>query len=165
VYENFLNDIKDIPGYDDFINNPGEYEFDKDVLQSDVDPCNKIYSKDTCCFISRLDNLNTNIIQNNIRNKDNLTSQYYGVSVLKRTGKFNAETNINGKSYYLGTFSSEIAAANAYNQAIEFYCGKNNNRLYNDVEYMHPSEVMKYRSTHKVMAETVFKEMCVIINN
>ena len=52
VYANFLEDIKDLPGYDIWIKNDG-YSLDKDELSSDV----VCYSKETCQFIHISDNV------------------------------------------------------------------------------------------------------------
>ena len=51
VFENFLNDIKEIDGYDEDRIRNGELVLDKDIKQRYSK--NKIYSKDTCTWIEK----------------------------------------------------------------------------------------------------------------
>lgn len=51
-YSNFEKDIKTLPGYDNWVKQSG-YCLDKDT----VIPGNKVYSKNTCCFISSAENI------------------------------------------------------------------------------------------------------------
>ena len=52
------------------------------------------------------------------------TSQYQGVSWHKQTKKWRTRIRIHGKSIWLGLFTSEIAAAQRYNQAAQKLFGK-----------------------------------------
>lgn len=52
-FANFLEDIKTIQGYEEWINNSG-WEIDKDLLQRGIK--NKIYSPQTCIFIPQPEN-------------------------------------------------------------------------------------------------------------
>ena len=52
-FVNFLEDIKEIQGYEQWINNKG-WELDKDIKQPNVEY--KIYSKETCIFITTSEN-------------------------------------------------------------------------------------------------------------
>lgn len=52
-YANFLEDLPFIENYDLWINNH-EYNLDKDVKQPNVN--NKVYSLETCCFITKAEN-------------------------------------------------------------------------------------------------------------
>lgn len=45
----FAEEIKQVEGYKNWLNNPGQYVLDKDI-KSPIN--NRIYSKDTCCFIT-----------------------------------------------------------------------------------------------------------------
>lgn len=50
-------------------------------------------------------------------------SQYKGVS-LRKTGKWKAQVTFNYKTYHLGTYSSEIDAAKAYDEAAFGFWGE-----------------------------------------
>ncbi len=62
-FDFFIKDIKNLNGYDKYKFENNEIELDKDLLQKNVETCNKIYSKDTCCFVSREINT-TNTVRN-----------------------------------------------------------------------------------------------------
>lgn len=83
-------------------------ELDKDILVPD----NKIYSKETCVFISR----ELNAFLNDHRSARGLYN--LGVSWHKRTGMFVSQCSnpLTGKSEYLGLFDSEEAAHLAWKQ-------------------------------------------------
>jgi len=52
-FQNFCNDIKELKGYKEWLNSaPREYCLDKDLKVKN----NKLYSKDTCVFITTVDN-------------------------------------------------------------------------------------------------------------
>ena len=72
-FENYLNDICYLPGYNEMIKNPSEYELDKDILQSNIE--NKVYSSSTCIWVKK--NYNNFYILNSYKNKT--SSKYIGV--------------------------------------------------------------------------------------
>jgi len=47
----------------------------------------------------------------------NNTSGYKGVSLVRKSGKWKAQINIDGKRTYLGVFDDPVAAARAYDEA------------------------------------------------
>ena len=51
-YTNFAQDIMLLSGYENWLHN-NDYCLDKDI----INPNNKIYSQDNCCFVSRTDNI------------------------------------------------------------------------------------------------------------
>ena len=55
-FANFLEDLPSIKGYDKWLL-AGKYEYvlDKDIMQQGID--NKVYSADTCCFVTIHENL------------------------------------------------------------------------------------------------------------
>lgn len=140
-FEIFLQDIKLIPGYDEMIhNNKEKYELDKDVRSNNQ----KCYSKDTCSWIKKDSNNRVHLVQAN--ELFNYTSKYIGVVYDKRYGNFQAQINYRGKQYYLGKYTSEIAAANVYN----FYAKQIGIKLtINDCPYMNIDECMKYKTTKR----------------
>jgi hypothetical protein len=48
-----------------------------------------------------------------------LTSKHFGVSLVKRTGKFTAAIRCDGKQHYVGTYTNEDDAKKAYDRAAE----------------------------------------------
>lgn len=82
-------------------------QLDKDIIKYD----NKVYSPDTCVFVS----LDLNSL---IKNRDQLRGEYpKGVTILKSTGKFIAQIYCGGKNIDLGRFVSVTEAAGAYKNA------------------------------------------------
>ena len=70
------------------------------------------YSKDNCRWVDAT-------TQNcNKQKKINASSKYYGVSVHKKTGKYQAELRAYGKRYYGGIFETEMQAAQKVNEII-----------------------------------------------
>lgn len=108
-FEYFLQDIKLLPNYDKWLNTYNEYQLDKDVLQSNIPKNKRIYSPQTCMFISKIDNLNQKIIDNIGK------SNYIGVYYNKQHSTYSAYICHNGARIYLGTYTNVEAAANAYN--------------------------------------------------
>lgn len=121
-YENFLNDLPNIKGFDLYIKEPNKFQLDKDYLQLNIPKSNRIYSKDTCCFLQY--DTNTQIMS--MENKYKTSSKYYGVYKTKY-GTFQSSVMINNKRHFIGTFKNEIDAAIAYNNAVLSYKNCNNN--------------------------------------
>lgn len=133
-FGNFFEDSKLLPGYSNKLAQPSMYCLDKDYLQMDVPKCNRIYSKDTCIWISKYDNII-------IMNRENSNSKYYGVT------KYGESYISRYSNHIIGYFTNEIAAANAYNY---YYITKFKNDKYrdifilNNVPYMSPMEFSSY---------------------
>ncbi|CAM0054035.1 HNH endonuclease [Vibrio phage D478] len=77
-------------------------QLDKDI----VEPGNKVYRPDACCFIPQS--------LNSILNKCLSDRSPVGFTKHKKTGKFVAQIRMAGKNIYLGLFSSETEASKAY---------------------------------------------------
>jgi len=102
----FIDDISQMRGY-----GLSGWELDKDILQKG----NKLYSKDTCCFVPL--EVNSLLIK-----RDNCRGEYpVGVCFHKATGKFMAQLAINGKRKFLGYFTTPEEAFFAYKAAKEAY--------------------------------------------
>lgn len=56
-FQNFLEDIKDIDGYDEKKFFAGKLTLDKDLKQIDKPHSERVYSKETCTFISNEENM------------------------------------------------------------------------------------------------------------
>ena len=71
------------------------------------------YSRQNCRWVDET------IQSCNKTKKNNASSKYYGVSIHKKTGKYQAELRAYGKRYYGGIFETEIQAAIKVNQIID----------------------------------------------
>jgi hypothetical protein len=82
-----------------------------------VFPTYMLDHKDGDSLNNRLDNLREATVFNNSHNvkisKKNKTG-YKGVFLCKKTGKYRAQININGKTKWLGYFVTAISASEAY---------------------------------------------------
>lgn len=153
--ETFLEDCKLLFQYDKFLANPYYYQIDKDYKQQHIPKRQRIYSVDTCVFLSILDNRNLAIIER-VRN-GTTKNRYYGVSQ-SEYGMFRAVIMVNGTKINIGSFSNEIAAANAYNYYAQKYHTYDIIPLFNDVPYMSPDEFIKYNNRPKEMVQIISKE-------
>jgi len=100
----FIEDVSQMRGY-----GFDGWQLDKDILVKG----NKLYSKDTCCFVPAEVNLL-------LTKCDNSRGKYpVGVCFHKATGKFRADLRINGKRKHLGYFTTPEEAFQAYKPAKE----------------------------------------------
>jgi hypothetical protein len=143
-YENFFHDIQNMPNYTLWKTHPGDYELDKDTLQVNIDPCYKVYSPETCMFISSLNNNLEHTTRVNL-SKD----KYLGAH---RTS-YNTYKVLVGGEYY-GTYSDEIAAANMYNHVARLR-GYPDRYLNQGIPFMPVEECVKYKSNVETMCEIV----------
>jgi len=102
----FIEDVSQMRGYGLI-----GWALDKDILVKG----NKLYSKDTCCFVPAEVNLL-------LTKCDNSRGEYpVGVDFHKVSDKFRAKLRINRKVKHLGLFSTPIEAFFAYKAAKEAY--------------------------------------------
>jgi len=100
----FIEDVSQLRGY-----GLKGWELDKDILVKG----NKLYSKDTCCFVPL--EVNSLLIK-----RDNCRGEYpIGVCFNKERGKFMTQLNVNGKAGYLGLFTTPEEAFQVYKAAKE----------------------------------------------
>ena len=131
-YEYFVQDLPLVPNYDLWKMYPGIYNLDKDILQPNI--INKVYSLETCIFISSRDNT----IERQKRANCN-SSGYMGIFQQKSGNYF---VRVGGD--YFGTFTDPIAAANAYNDVARFR--QYPEEYLNDVPFMDRFEYNQYRA-------------------
>jgi len=100
----FIEDVSQMKGF-----SLDGWELDKDIIQKG----NKLYSKDTCCFVP----LEVNLL---LVKCDNSRGEYpVGVCFDKYAGKFKAQLTINGKVKHLGRFNTAEQAFQVYKLAKE----------------------------------------------
>lgn len=149
-FENFIYDCQFLYNYDKFISTKGIYQLDKDYLQQNVPKNKRVYSKDTCIFLNRWDNINLRTIEN----KETHKSKYYGVWK-NNSSSYKVDFYTNGKLICRATLDNEIAAANMYNTYAEKYDASELVPLRNDVPYMSPEEVMTHIKSDRDLIKNV----------
>ena len=96
---NFIEDVSKMKGF-----GLSGWELDKDILVKG----NKLYSKDTCCFVPA--EINSLLIK-----RDNSRGEWpVGVNFDKSRAKFKAQLTINGKKKFLGRFNTPEEAFQVY---------------------------------------------------
>lgn len=142
----FFNDVKELPGYYNKLRDPTGYQLDKDFMQQGVPKNKRIYSKYTCVWLSKFDNVL-------LMNRESINqSGYYGV--IYKDGAYC--TRINNKIY--GRFTTPEAAANLFNY---LYPKLNNSciNILNDVKYIPFEELSKYEiPKYKSVSSTTISE-------
>ena len=149
-FDIFNYDIRQLFQFDKFYNNPYNYQLDKDYLQLAIPKYQRIYSKDTCIFLSNRDNTNLRIIENKLLNIN--SSKYYGVALIKDKYYMGIHCNNYKISIY---FNNEIAAANAWNYWFEKFHLYEIVKVINDVPYMPVEEWIKYIISKREMCKII----------
>lgn len=152
-FEYFCNDIPYLDGYPLWLQYKGRYQLDKDKLQYNIPLSQRVYSKETCCFIS----VNENTYYNNVPNDIKDTYGYVGVSLNSRKTGYRSMVDFNGEHYFLGVYQTPDAAAIVRNWFIQFN-GFDNIPLNNIVNNMALVDALNQRRS-----KTKFKEMCKIV--
>ena len=151
-FATFYHDVKLLPNYDKKLKYSDKFQLDKDYLQQNIPKEKRIYSKNTCIWISRYDNDAMKLLD---KQKDG----YIGVDY-NDNGTFRARSMYNSN---IGTFTNEIAAANAYNYFYNllFYRDQFRNiKPLNNVPYMSPTEFIKYNTNvEQPIREIVIKQI------
>ena len=132
-FDNFFRDAQQLPGIEKKLERPDIYQLDKDYKQTNVPKNQRVYSKETCMWISGPDN----ILLMNIEYGSE--SGYMGV-YYRDNGWV---CRISNKSY--GKFTKPEAAANMYNHIYPIIKGRFNDLDFrNDVKYIPMHELYKY---------------------
>ncbi len=110
-FANFFEDIQKMENYDKICDGTRAYEFDKDYLQQDVPPEQRIYSPETCCIIPK--QLNGNLAQ---KARSNI-NPYIGVEPLN--GNYRTKLFANGsKTSVINAIFSDAESAAIYRDSI-----------------------------------------------
>ncbi len=157
-YINFVTDCKELPGYNDMINNPHiKYHLDKDILQQGIPSNQKVYSPETCMFVPAAENS----YQVAIDHFNERGNNYFNVE--KHYNAYNVKLQINGVIRRIGRYKDPIIAANAANHARRIYGLP---ILNINIPYVSPEEVnaLNIRMNKPAMVDIIQKEMVKIIN-
>ena len=149
-FNTFCSDIKSLFQFDKFYNNPTFYQLDKDYLQLNIKKELRIYSKNTCVFLHYLDNSNIRALEYRNNNFNTLSSKYFGVKTVNGT-TFTSDIRIDNRSFHLGSYCNEIAAASVYNYWHRRYHLFDIFPLFNDIQEMPPDEFIKYNNRVKYL--------------
>ena len=136
--DNFISSMPGIPNYFNFFGDPVRYHLDKDYLQMNIPKKDRIYSPQTCVFLSIVDNSNLALLEKHNENS------FFGVST---TGNnYEVSFTVNGKVTNFGVYSNEIAAVNEYNYYYKKYGSFEMIPLYNyNIKYMSHEEAKMYK--------------------
>ena len=112
-FKNYYEDMPYIPGRQNYLSDPDNYQLDKDVLQQGIPKSQQVYSPETCMFIP----VNINAAHTS-RSGTNSISGYYGVSEYHSTGNYITKINYNNTLTIIGVYPTIEVAAGAYNQFV-----------------------------------------------
>lgn len=142
----YFNDIQQLPGFNMKLRYPREYQLDKDYLQLHIPKSQRVYSKDTCIWLSKFDNMS-------VMNYDQLNEGCYPGVIYKDNSYIMRYYN---KCY--GRYTNPIAAANAYRH---LHTISNLNNPFNNITLpanfpiMSMEEVIKYQKNPKIMCSII----------
>lgn len=132
-FEFFLYQLPYVQGYEEWKMNPSEYELDKDIKQMNTPVGERVYSVNTCCFISK----KYNTIEKNFRLFE---KRYFGVTPYR--GHYRTIVN----NTIVGRYYTAEAAAARYNNEMLKLDPNIPKELLNDVPYMSNAEIiLKYQ--------------------
>ena len=147
-FANYLEDFQHLPGYQAFVNTPRSlkkfYDIDKDILQTGIPKCNRVYSPDTCLIVNQRANSIKAALDKAITKKSFIGAKFIpGMNIYK----YECALSVNNVKFYIGRFSNEIAAASAYNHVAQFIP----NSVLNPIEPLPVSEWIKFRDNSESM--------------
>ena len=145
-FEYFLEDLPLIDGYELWLNNRGKYQLDKDYKQMNLPKNKRVYSLETCCFLSNSEN-------SRLASYEHINKNYIGVG--KVGERYRATILLYGEYTNLGIYDTPELAAAAYNNAID--CFYPDSTIKNNVQYINPSDLIKLSSSNNVICRVVKK--------
>lgn len=126
---NYIKSIPSVLRYRFFYQNPTQYFMDKDYLQLHLPKEQRIYSPETCIFLSLEDNSNLEVLC-----KFGL-DYIYGVKQVSDS-VYRVYIRVDGIRYNIGDYSNLLAAANIYNTYYVTYCKFDILPIINRVNFM-----------------------------
>ena len=116
----------------------------------------KVYSPETCCFISKSYNSRyASRYQNQFDGRR--ISKYTGVTKDANKPSYRCVIMINGKKRSFGSYITEDAAADMYNHVTQFYHPNIDPIFLNDVPHMTMDEIQAQRSRPKQLCKIIHK--------
>ena len=152
-FEFFNQDLPKIQNYYLWKNNPGEYALDKDYLQPNLPMHQKVYSLETCIFLTNQDNDAERLLR--------LASQNNGGPIGIKKHKYNNNTiyQVNVNNRYYGAYDDINAATNMYNK-IALSNGRGE-EFVNKIDREMPLEEI---AQHQVLLENESPVLCRLVN-
>lgn len=154
--DTFIKDAKTLPQFYKFELFPNMYRIDKDYLQFNIPKEYRIYSKNTCMFLSIIDNSNLRVIENKRDHPEQYTSKYYCVS--KKKDKYYVYININRNPVFFGSYDDEVIAASVANYWQLKYHLYDIIPLLNNVPELKPSDFTKYNVKLQPMVKVIERQ-------
>ena len=138
TYANFRRDVKRLPGFEFKANDINGYQLDKDFIQRKLGLHMRVYSKNTCIWVSKTDN-------QMISGTENKSTRLYGVRH-GRNGYYCAVEKV-----LYGKFNDPVAAANLFNYIYPLIMAKDpinrHIRFFNDdIPYIGFYDLSKYQT-------------------
>lgn len=143
----FYNDIQYLPGYNMKLKYPDNYQLDKDYLQLHIPKSQRIYSKYTCMWLSKFDNIS-------VMNYDNLNESCYPGVIYK---DHIYSMKYNNRLY--GRYTDPVAAANAYRH---YFALANINNKFNNITLPVNFPIMSIEETMNYIKNP--RTMCIIVD-
>ena len=151
-FEFFYNDLPKIQNYQLWKNNPGEYSLDKDYLQQNIPIHQKVYSLETCIFLTNQDN--------NAEKQLRLAKQNHTgpIGVYKYKGKSDLyQVSVNNR--YYGVYDDINAATSMYNKI-----ARSNGRGEEFVNKIDREMSLGEIAQHQVLLENESPMLCRLVN-
>lgn len=144
-FANFLEDAASLPGYDNFVrDNYAGYTIENRTLQPNMDPKDRIWSKETCTLIDKTVN-RSNMWNDGCYSKKKDIPR--GVTKNTTSG-YTARFKSHGSIIRIGTFDDPIMAG----AASDYYCNYINHRSLNGLsEQIPPYEWQRHKSRMQQM--------------
>lgn len=152
-FEFFYEDLPKIQNYYLWKNNPEEYALDKDYLQPNLPMHQKVYSLETCIFLTNQDNDAEKQLRLAMQNK----TGPIGINKYKYNDNTIYQVNVNNR--YYGAYDDINAATNMYNKI-----ARSNGRGEEFVNKIDREMSLGEIAQHQVLLENESPVLCRLVN-